>query len=74
MQKVRVFDGFTASDIEEDMNRFFSENPQITNRNIDELQLKMTQKYNPTIKGNETYIVALMMYSLPKGKRVTKKK
>ena len=74
MQKVRVFDGFTASDIEEEMNRFFSEHPQIRKSDIDELQLKMTQKYNPAIKGNETYIVALMMYSLRKSKRATKKK
>jgi uncharacterized protein YneF (UPF0154 family) len=74
MLKVKVFDGYTASDIEEEMNRFFSENPQLARNNIEQLQLKMTQKYSEAIKGNETYIIALMMYSLPKEKATAKKK
>jgi hypothetical protein len=73
MLKIKVFDGYTASDIEEEMNNFFSQNPQLTKNNIEQLQLKMTQKYSEAIKGNETYIIALMMYSLPKGKASTKK-
>jgi hypothetical protein len=68
MLKIKVFDGYTASDIEEEMNAFLSQNPQLTKNNIEQLQLKMTQKYSEAIKGNETYIIALMMYSLPKGK------
>jgi len=74
MLRIKVFDGYTASDIEEEMNKFFVENPRITKANIDQLQLKITQKYNPAIKGNETYIIALMMYSLPNRKAVSKKK
>jgi uncharacterized protein YneF (UPF0154 family) len=74
MLKIKVFDGYTASDIEEEMNRFFSENPQLTKNNIEQLQLKMTQKYSEAIKGNEIYIIALMMYSLPKGKIAAEKK
>lgn len=73
MLKIKVFDGYTASDIEEEMNKFFAENSRLTKTNIDQLQLKMTQKYNPAIKGNETYIIALMMYSLaPKRKTAAK--
>jgi hypothetical protein len=74
MLKIKVFDGYTASDIEEEMNNFLSHNPQLTKNNIEQLQLKMTQKYSEGIKGNETYIIALMMYSLPKGEVVAKKK
>ena len=74
MLKIKVFDGYTASDIEEEMNNFFSQNPQLTKNNIEQLQLKMTQKYSEVIKGNETYIIALMMYSRPKGKVAAKKK
>ena len=73
MLKIKVFDGYTASDIEEEMNAFLSQNPQLTKNNIEQLQLKMTQKYSEAIKGNETYIIALMMYSLPKGKASAKK-
>lgn len=73
MLKVRVFDGYTASDIEEEMNKFFVQNPSLTKKNIDQLQLKMTQKYSEAIKANETYIIALLMYSTsntkPKGKK-----
>lgn len=40
MLKARVFDGFTASDIEEHMNKFFLENTQMTRSKINEFQLK----------------------------------
>lgn len=70
MLRVKVFDGYTGSDIEEEMNKFFVQNPSISRKNIQELQIKMSPKRaTEPNQSDETYIVALMLYDDGRGRR-----
>jgi hypothetical protein len=74
MLRVKVFDGYTGSDIEEEMNKFFIQNPTISRRSIQELQIKMsTKRSTEANQADETYIIALMLYDDVRRKNAVKK-
>lgn len=76
MLRAKVFDGYTGSDIEEEINKFFIQNPLLSRKNIHDLQIKMSPKRSTEPNhADETYIIAIMLYDDGKRKisnKVTK--
>lgn len=62
MLKAKAFDGVLGSDVEEQMNKFFKQNPNLREENMQHLQLKMGRAYNTRTGKVDTHVTALIVY------------
>jgi hypothetical protein len=72
MLKVKAFDGEFGSDVADQMNAFFQENPRLKKENIHHLQVKMGTSYNVKKQESDTHVTALIVYDETRKDKATR--
>ena len=72
MLKAKAFDGEFGSDVADQMNEFFQENPNLKKENIHHFQLKKGTSYNGNTQELESHVTALILYDETRKDRVTR--